>query len=145
MFEYSSLQELIEMLEQNGKYHICVQFLSGYYKNSKLSLKRENSIHATPFCDAMKRLPGGYNRCLQCRQRAENKAVQSMRAFSGICINGLYEHCRPVAINGTVVCIIYVGNQDFWKDTEETTKSCRQGRDFIILYYLTFHPKHKLI
>lgn len=110
MFAYSSLQDLIDLLESGSRCHISVLFLAPLYKNSKLALKQPNIIHATPFCDAMKRRPKGQARCMKCKQMAVDKALRTRQPFGGLCINGVYEYCRPVVENDSVVCIVFVGN-----------------------------------
>lgn len=110
MFAYNSLQDLIDLLEAGSRCHISILFLSPLYKNSKLALKQRNVVHAAPFCDAMKRQPKGKARCLKCKQMAVDKALHTRRPFGGLCINGVYEYCRPVVENDTVICIVFVGN-----------------------------------
>lgn len=110
MFAYSSLQDMIDLLQSGSCCHISVLFLSSHYKNSKMALKQCNIIHATPFCDAMKRRPGGKSRCMRCKQMAVDKAVNTLCAYGGLCIHGIYEYCRPVVENDTVICIIFIGN-----------------------------------
>ncbi|MBQ9131818.1 MAG: helix-turn-helix domain-containing protein, partial [Clostridia bacterium] len=61
-------------------------------------------------CDEMKSRPGGLNRCFRCRNAALQKAIQTRRAFGGLCINGIYEYVRPLVVDGETVCVIYVGD-----------------------------------
>ena len=106
---YSSLCDLITYLEYGTKLHIGVLFL-GHYGSEQLAVPYKNTIHTSPICETLKTVPQGYRRCYRCRNAAIQKAIRTKEAFGGICINGIYEYTRPITIDNTVVCIIFIGN-----------------------------------
>ena len=106
---YSTLNDLIDYLEYGTKLHIGVLFF-GNFGNEKLILPPEKTIHTSPICSEMKEQPNGYRRCFYCRNSAIKKALDTNKPFSGLCINGIYEYTRPVMIDNSVVCMIFVGN-----------------------------------
>ncbi|MBO5199560.1 MAG: helix-turn-helix domain-containing protein [Lachnospiraceae bacterium] len=127
MFEYSTLQNLIELLEYRTKLHISVLFLSENCGSEKNILEIEHIVHSKPFCDFMKQQKNGLKRCMGCKQLAVRKAMQEKKPFSGSCINGIYEYCHPVVVNGEVLGIIFIGNvirnqEQFWKKTSHYNK-----------------------
>lgn len=107
--EYSSLYELITLLQYGTKLHIGVLFF-GSFGNKKCILPHEQTIHASIICDEFKGRPGGLERCFRCRNAAIKRAFRTKRDFDGLCINGVYEYTRPVVIDDEVACIIYIGN-----------------------------------
>ena len=109
MEHYSSLQDLIEALEAGNRYHISVMF-PGKCISRALTLTTGHTIHATPFCDAVKQRPRGLERCMRCKALAVEKCFRTRRAFSGLCINGVYEYCHPVVLGDGVFCVVFVGN-----------------------------------
>ena len=106
---YSTLNDLIDAIRYGTKLHVGVCFL-GNYGNEKLMLPFEKQIHSSPICDEMKSRVNGYKRCFFCRNLAIKKAIDTQRSFDGLCINGVYEYTRPVAIDGETACVIFVGN-----------------------------------
>ena len=76
MFEYSTLQNLIELLEYRTKLHISVLFLSENCGSEKNILEIEHIVHSKPFCDFMKQQKNGLKRCMGCKQLAVRKAMQ---------------------------------------------------------------------
>lgn len=109
MTNYIGLQQLINHLEYGTKLHISVVF-QGNYGNEKTLLSHESSIHSKPVCDEAKSMPNGFKRCFTCRNTALKKALDTKLPFGGLCINGVYEYCRPVVENNDVICIIFIGN-----------------------------------
>ncbi len=109
MMEHSSLYELIKAVQYGTKLHIGVCFFGKYY-NEKLELPFEQTIHSSVVCTELKSRNGVYPKCFRCRNAALKKAVETRSSFGGLCINGIYEYTRPVVINDTVVCVVFVGN-----------------------------------
>lgn len=109
MENFSSVQDLIDMLEAGNRYHISIVFFNKY-GNEKTRLRPEHVIHATPFCDAVKLMPRGLTRCLRCKQLTVERVFRTGKAFGGLCINGVYEYCHPVKIKDELCCILFIGN-----------------------------------
>ncbi|MBQ7821212.1 MAG: helix-turn-helix domain-containing protein [Clostridia bacterium] len=107
--EYSSLYDMISLLQYGTRLHIGVLFL-GEHGNDMLRMPHRQQIHAGAVCEELKKSDGGFRRCFRCRNMAINKAITTKEAFGGYCINGVYEYTHPVVIDGEVVCIIYIGN-----------------------------------
>ncbi len=107
--ENSDLSRLIACLTYGTKLHIGVLFF-GNFGNERLHLPYDHTIHASPVCTQLKKLPKGYRRCYTCRNMAIRKAVATKQAFGGQCINGVYEYTRPIVVKDTVVGIIFIGN-----------------------------------
>jgi len=107
--EHNSLLELIEAVEYGTKMHICVVFLSKS-GNRMTQLPRERVIHSKPYCQKQKETPQGLARCFSCRNRALEKAMKEKRPFGGFCVNGVYEICHPVLVDGKVRAVIFLGN-----------------------------------
>lgn len=107
--EYSSLLELISCLELGTQLHISVVFL-GDHGNPMTDLPPERVIHAKAFCDRAKTMERGLDRCYRCRNLALNRAVRTGMPFGGFCINGIYEYCHPVMVEGTAAAVIFIGN-----------------------------------
>lgn len=122
IMEHRSLYEMIKYLEYGTRLHIGVTFLGKYY-NEKLELPFEQTIHSSPVCGEMKLRVGGFQKCFKCRNMAIKKAVNTKESFGGLCINGVYEYTRPVIIDGSVLCIIFIGNiLDNGKGTDKLRK-----------------------
>ena len=107
--EDSSLSDLIFAVESGNGFHISVVFLKGY-GNEKTKLARSQTIHTCPVCDFAKSTAKGLERCVRCRNRALEKAVEEKRAFGGFCVNGVFEYCRPIISNNDVLAVIFIGN-----------------------------------
>lgn len=107
--EYSTLLELISGLELGTKLHISVVFL-GDHGNPMTDLPPERVIHAKAFCDRAKAMERGLNRCYRCRNLALDRAVRTGIPFGGFCVNGIYEYCHPVMVEGAAAAVIFIGN-----------------------------------
>ena len=107
--EYTSLQQLIALLECGGKWHVGVRMLRPF-SDPHLQLADERSIHASPVCDEMKSRKNGFARCFYCRNLAMERAIRERHGFGGLCINGVYEYLMPVVWENEVVAIVFVGN-----------------------------------
>lgn len=105
-----NLQELIDDLVFDTKLKICVHDISGILMNEKLKIRQENKIHFCDFCNMAKSTQKGYKLCLACKTLANSKAISAKTPFEGFCPWGIFEAVHPVVINGTVRCIVYVGN-----------------------------------
>lgn len=104
----SSLYDFIYFIQEGTKIHISVEFLENY-GNGKTVLPSKNQFHSRPICRYAKTTRGLYG-CFRCKNLALTKAVVSKKPFSGVCVNGIYEYCRPIVDNGTVIGIIFIGN-----------------------------------
>lgn len=106
----SELSELIEFLCSKTKAHICIHDFSGLLSRENMYLEFRQKIHSAAYCDMAKSTVRGYQLCIRCKERANQKAVAEKRAFWGICPNGLLEIVNPIVIDGAVEGIIYIGN-----------------------------------
>lgn len=107
--DYSPLSSLISSLERGTKLHICVTFFDNY-GNRKTLPAYGQSFHSMPVCTAIKNMPGGRAACYRCRKVVRTLVARHRRACSGLCVHGVYEHCRPVIYDDRVICVIFVGN-----------------------------------
>ena len=107
--EHASLSSLIDSLEHGKNMHICVSFLDNF-GNAKTRCTEGQTIHNSPVCLAVKRLPDGLTTCYRCRRIVQRLIVRQRHSVSGFCSNGVYEYCRPVVYDGRVTCVIFVGN-----------------------------------
>ena len=107
---HRSLYEMIKYIENGTNLHIGVLFF-GNYGNELCELPHKHQIHSSAVCEFFKtRSKKGYQRCFRCRNIALNKALNSKKAFSGLCINGIFEYTHPVIMNEEVACVIFIGN-----------------------------------
>ena len=125
--KYQSLKTLLDVLCQGSGLHICMHDISGILEQPELNLPFFYQIHACSFCDAAKRTRLGLELCLRCKERANQKAVRTGKYYDGRCAYGLYELVYPVFFDGTVKCIIYIGNikKDGIITTERICKTAR--------------------
>ena len=107
--EYSSLYDLIESLERGTKLHIGVNFLGGI-PNEKCKLPHARKIHTKEICESIKKYPQKFKKCYECRNKSLLKAIQTKKAFGGLCVYGIYEYLRPVIVDGNVIAVIFIGN-----------------------------------
>lgn len=124
----SQLQQLIDVLAFMKKIHICIHDVSGILQMPGLSVDYENRIHSQNFCCLAKSTQAGYDACIECKNRANDRAQRERAGFDGLCAFGLFEAVRPVVIEGKVVCIIYLGNMvlDEGRSRQQLMKSCRE-------------------
>ena len=122
MFDYITLQDLIDLISKGSKIHINVLFFDKS-DDEYFYLHRKNEIHTAPFCDFSKRKEGGLKRCLKCKYFSVEKALREKKPFSGFCINGIFEYVYPVVIDSRVAGIVYVGNIIF-DDDKFAEKNC---------------------
>lgn len=108
--DFNTLKDFINFLAISSKAHICIHDFSGILSNELLNIDIKNKIHSTSFCDIAKSTPEGYKLCMKCKNLANNAAISRKELFFGHCPNGMLEIAMPVIINGSPVCIIYVGN-----------------------------------
>ncbi len=106
---HSDLSDLISMLEFGTNLHISIVFLSDF-GNDKTVLPRESTIHSSPICDESKQTLSGYKKCVRCRNIALKKATTLKKSFGGLCINGIYEYCRPIIYKDEVIAVLFIGN-----------------------------------
>lgn len=104
----SNLFDFIYFIEHGTNIHISVVFLENN-GNEKTALPNKHLIHSRPFCTYAK-TTHGFSGCFKCKNLALKKAIQTKKAFSGVCVNGIYEYCHPIVDNGNVIGIIFIGN-----------------------------------
>lgn len=107
--ELSPLYDLIHHLQFGTHLHIGVVFL-GNHGNEKCSLPHTHKIHKGHVCELLKSYPEKMKLCRRCRGYAIKKATRTQTAFGALCVHGIYEYTHPVCIDGTVICIIFIGN-----------------------------------
>ena len=78
MEHYSALRDLLELLEREHKFHICIHFFNRSMVN-KFQLTRRNIVHDNPFCIKMKLLDPSHGRCIRCRHKAIEKACREQK------------------------------------------------------------------
>lgn len=106
---YSSLYELLSLIERGRKLHVGVVFL-GYERSEKLMLPKSSIIHSSPYCEYRKETLLQYKSCIDCRNRAIKKAVILGKSFSDYCVGGIYEYLHPVVIDGETIAVVYITN-----------------------------------
>lgn len=106
---HSSLSDLITALEFGHNFHIAV-VLFNRCGNIKTRLPLEQRNHEVPVCDAAKCDSEHYSRCYRCREVVLRMATTRKKSFDGLCINGVYEYCRPLIRDEQVVGVILIGN-----------------------------------
>ena len=104
------LQSLIDMLTKGRKLHICIMDVSGILNTSVTEVSGKNKMHIKEFCNIAKSTDKGYALCMECKGRANTKAVTGKKPFCGHCRYGLYEAAHPVVIGENVAAVVYVGN-----------------------------------
>lgn len=107
--EHSTLRDLIKTLEHGHKYHISV-VLFERCGNAKTRVPEHQRIHTCPACDTAKESTEGYGRCFRCQEVVKRMATVRKKSFGGLCVNGLYEYCRPIIRDKWVVGVILIGN-----------------------------------
>lgn len=107
--EHSNLHDLILSLEHSHNFHICV-VLFERCGNVKTRLPMAHATHETPICEAAKDNKVNYSQCYRCRETVMRLVSSRKKALAGLCINGVYEYCRPVIRDDRVVGIIMIGN-----------------------------------
>ena len=107
--EHNSVSDLITALEYGHRFHICVT-LFNRCGNSKTRLPMEQRNHEAPVCETTKVNYNKYSRCYRCREVVLRMATTKKKSFGGLCINGVYEYCRPLIRDEHVVGVILIGN-----------------------------------
>lgn len=107
--EHSNLSDMITALEHGNKFHIAVVMFNRC-GNAKTRLPLEQRNHEAPVCDAAKSDTESYSRCYRCRETVLRMATTRKKSFYGLCINGVYEYCRPLVRDEQVVGVILIGN-----------------------------------
>lgn len=105
-----NLQSLIDMLIKGRKLHICILDVSGILSAPATKVSGKNRMHIMEFCKIAKSTDKGYNLCMDCKGRANTKAITDQKPFCGHCRYGLYEAAHPVVIGDNVAAVVYVGN-----------------------------------
>lgn len=109
MDDVMNLAALVEALEFGNKLCIRIYQLQKW-PHEKTELQVHHLMHTTPFCNAAKQKPRGLKWCMVCRGLVQGKAERTKQAFSGCCINGVYEYNYPIVVDSEVYGIISVGN-----------------------------------
>jgi len=104
----SKLFKLIKSLEFGNNLHISVVFLNNE-GNFQTALPITHNFHERNVCLYFKSLDN-QELCMRCRNAVLKKAIRKRKAFGGICVNGVYEYCKPVVFENRVVGVIFVGN-----------------------------------
>lgn len=107
--EHNSLSDMITALERGNQFHISV-VLFNRCGNAKTRLTQEQRIHASAVCEAVKEDIECYSQCYRCREAVLRMATNHKKSFGGLCVNGVYEYCRPVVRDDQVVAVILIGN-----------------------------------
>ena len=107
--EYSSLSNLIDVVERGTRLHICIAFLD-HFGNRKTRCHESQTIHDQPICLAFKKQPNGIASCYRCRMTVQQAITKRKTSMAGFCTNGVYEYCRPVVYEGRAICAIFIGN-----------------------------------
>lgn len=116
---YSSLSDLISMIEFGTNLHISIVFLSDF-GNEKTVLPFESTFHCAHVCDHFKKSAKGLKKCFRCRNIALNKARTLKKSFGGVCINGVFEYLRPIIFENEVIAVIFIGN--IYRENEKIMK-----------------------
>lgn len=106
---HSSLQDLILSLEHGHNFHITV-VLFNRCGNIKTRLSPAHTTHDTLVCETAKDNKANYSQCYRCRETVLRMCSSRKKIVAGLCINGVYEYCRPVIRDDRVVGIIMIGN-----------------------------------
>lgn len=107
---FAPLQEILDLIHRDHRFHIAINDLSGVLKHPLLRLRMEDQIHSKPICSAAKSTSRGFRYCWTCKCFATRKAVRGQKDFVGSCPIGLQEITHPVVENGKVLCVISIGN-----------------------------------
>lgn len=107
--EYSTLEELLDAMENDRKIHICVAFQEKY-ENALLAQGVGHRYHNAPICKYIRKKYGGYTHCSRCRKIVEEMVVRRKKPLSGYCCDGVYEYCSPVIYQEKVIAVIFIGN-----------------------------------
>ena len=124
-----NLQSLINMLTKGRKLHICIMDVSGILNTPATDVSAKNKMHIKEFCNIAKSTDKGYDLCMDCKGRANTKAVTRKKPFCGHCRYGLYEAAHPVVIGENVAAVVYVGNavMDLAQTKAKITSACLQS------------------
>lgn len=131
MVAQRGLYELIQYLQRGTKLHIGVLFF-GSFGNALCRLPHAATIHTSPVCTLLKSGVAGFRRCFRCRNMAIRKALETKKAFGGLCSNGVYEYMHPVVIGGEVASVIFIGNM--WVGGEENARLKQHLGEHTYLY-----------
>jgi AraC-like DNA-binding protein len=138
--EHTTLSNLIDMLERGTKMHICVAFLANC-GNQKTRCTESQTIHDRPVCMAAKKLPQGLDSCYRCRMRVQKAIIRRRKPIAGLCINGVYEYCRPIIYEDRVICVVYIGNILMRDPAQRRKLERRVGSDLLETMEQAFSPE----
>lgn len=106
----SELSDLIEIIGQKDKVNICIHDVSGILSCGKLLIDFANKTHTSEYCRTAKSTQKGYNLCIKCKKRANEKAINTQIPFLGFCPFGVFEAVCPVVVENHILAVVYVGS-----------------------------------
>lgn len=109
----SLLQRLMELLEQDPRFHVSFEDLTGICADvADLSLPAGRHSHTCSFCRFAKFANGNraYHDCRLNKRACNRRAIGTRTAWAGACHLGLTEVVQPVAVGGLVVGVLYYGS-----------------------------------
>lgn len=123
-----TLHDLFFYLNESGEFRINLHDASGIFTDAPFSLTRSLRIHDQPFCDAAKSTKKGYEVCIRCKATVCKKALRQGKPFFGVCPYGLFELVYPIADNGKILCILFIGNcvRDPSESLGKAESTCRK-------------------
>lgn len=105
------LEKTVQCYNRNQMARISVHPLTELFqKTPSLYVSFANTIHCSPYCDAVKTTSRGLRYCWKNKYLLIKKAVQSNEPYTGRCYLGVTEVVVPVFWKGEPQCILYVGN-----------------------------------
>lgn len=107
--QYNSLSDMIAALEYGNQFHIAV-ILFDRCGNAKTRLPLNQRTHECPVCESAKDDYDRYSQCYRCRETVLRMATTRKKVIAGLCVNGVYEYCRPILREDRVVGVIMIGN-----------------------------------
>lgn len=138
--EHTTLSNLIEALERGTNMHICIAFLDKC-GNRKTRCTDSQTIHDRPVCMAAKGLPKGLDFCYRCRTTVQKAVIRHKKSIAGLCVNGVYEYCRPVIYEDRVIGVIFIGNILTGDPAQRQRLEKRVGRDLLETMEQSFSPE----
>ncbi len=117
--EKSRLEQALDFMLKNRKMHISIHDFAGINSVCGLKLPGRYLIHDSSFCNVAKTTKKGHNLCIKCKAVSVMKCVRIKEPYVGRCFLGVRQVIYPVIHDGTLVCIIYIGNTMMESDGED--------------------------
>ena len=105
-----SLEVFLDILTHGRRIHISILDVTGILSTPKTEISLKYAIHSKSFCSIAKSTRKGYTACLECKAKANKKAIMGKCPFSGHCACGLFEAAVPLRTGDSVSAVVYVGN-----------------------------------